>query len=275
MSQYFRILTLLAFLSLTSCNDVIDLEVPIAPSLLVIEASLDWELETAGNEQIIYLSLSTPYFDSEQINVVTGATVKVVNDTNGKVFIFEDQNNGAYKTINFEPIVNQSYTLQVVYNNEVYIANETLMPGVKIDEVVQSIDQGFDKDALEVNVFFTDPANIENFYILKFQQEGDYLPSLFDFSDEFTDGNQLTIFNENEDYEIGNTVHIELLNISKQYYNYIRLLIEQSSNGGPFSTIPAQLKGNCINTTNSNNTAFGYFRLTQVSKESYTFEATP
>lgn len=275
MSQYFRILTLLAFLSLTSCNDVIDVEVPIAPSHLVIEASIDWELETAGNEQIIYLSLSTPYFDSEQINVVIGATVKVVNDTNGKVFIFEDQNNGAYKTINFEPIVNQSYTLQVVYNNEVYIANETLMPGVKIDEVTQSIDQGFDKDALEVNVFFTDPANIENFYILKFQQEGDYLPSLFDFSDEFTDGNQLTIFNENEDYEIGNTVHIELLNISKQYYNYIRLLIEQSSEGGPFSTIPAQLKGNCINTTNSNNTAFGYFRLTQVSKESYTFKAMP
>jgi len=32
----------------TSCTDVIDLEVPIAPPRLVIEASIDWEKETIG-----------------------------------------------------------------------------------------------------------------------------------------------------------------------------------------------------------------------------------
>lgn len=272
MSNYLKMCMLLTFLSLIACTDVIDVEVPVAPARLVIEASLDWELGSIGNEQTISLSLSTPYFDSYQKNRVIGAMVKVVNDSNGTIFIFEDQQNGDYKTTNFVPIINQSYSLEINFNNEIYTANETLMPVVPIDEVNQSKDQGFDKDALEVNILFTDPADIENFYLIKFHQEGDFLPELFDFSDEFTDGNQITDFYENEDFIIGDTVDIDLYGISKQYYNYISLLIEQSSEGGPFSTIPAQLKGNCINITSPENVAFGYFRLTQVSKESYTFE---
>lgn len=272
MIKYIKHIVLIIILFLTSCTDVIDVDVPIAVPKLVVEASLDWELGTAGNEQTIKLSLSSPYFDSDQNSVVTGATVKVVNDSNGSVFVFEDQNNGDYKTISFIPILNQSYTLEIGYDNETYAANETLTPVVPIDEVTQSRDQGFNKDYLEVNILFTDPADIENFYLIKFRSERETLPVLFDFSDEFTDGNQIPFFYENEDFVIGDEVKIDLYGISRQYYNYIRLLIEQSSEGGPFTTIPAQIKGNCINTTNADNDAFGYFRLTQVSSESHIFE---
>jgi len=259
-------------LILTSCTDVIDVDVPTATPKLVVEASLDWGLGTVGNEQTIKLSLSAPYFDSEQNNFVTGALVQVVNDTNRSVFVFEDQNNGDYKTTNFIPIVNQSYTLEIVYNNQTYVANETLTPVVPIDDVTQSRDQGFNKDYLEVNILFTDPVDIENFYLIKYSSVRDFLPVLFDFSDEFTDGNQIPFFYENEDFVIDDEVKIDLYGVSKQYYNYIRLLIEQSSDGGPFTTIPAQIKGNCINKTNAGNDAFGYFRLTQVSRESHVFE---
>lgn len=272
MHKYFKYNFLLVALILAACTDVIDVDVPIAAPKLVVEASIDWELGTAGNEQTIKLSLSTPYFDSDQMSAVTGATVKVVNDTNGSIFEFEDQNNGDYKTTNFIPIVNQSYTLEIVYDNETYVANETLTPVVPIDEVTQSRDQGFNKDYLEVNILFTDPADIENFYLIKYRSERDFLPILFDFSDEFTDGNQIPFFYENEDFVVGDEVKIDLYGVSKQYYNFIRLLIEQSSDGGPFSTIPAQIKGNCINAANPDNSAFGYFRLTQVSSESHTFE---
>jgi len=272
MSKYFKNSVLLIYLILTACTDVIDVEVPVAPERLVIEASLAWELGTSGNVQTIKLSTSTPYFESDKEKMVTGAFVKVTNNVTGAVFVFDDQNNGDYITNNFVPVINQSFTLEVMYNNEIYSAIETLMPVVPIDEVNQSKDQGFDKDALEVNVLFTDPVGIENYYLLKFKQQGDFLPDLFDFSDEFTDGNQIAIFHENEDFEVGDTVAIDLYGVSKQYYNYIRLLIEQSSEGGPFATIPAQLKGNCINITDPDNVAFGYFRLTQVSKESYTFK---
>jgi hypothetical protein len=255
-----------------SCTDVIEVDVPTAPAKLVVEASIAWELGTVGNEQTINLSLSTPYFDTDQENAVTGASVKVINDTDGEVFVFEDQNNGAYTTNSFMPILNQSYTLEIIYNNDTYTATETLTPVTPIQFVSQSISQGFDKDALEVNVFFTDPAEAENYYLMKFSSDAMLLPELYDISDEYTNGNQMTIFYENEDFEVGDTVVVDLYGISKQYYNYIRLLIQQNTEGGPFSTIPAQLKGNCINITTPGTDAFGYFRLTQVSQESYTFE---
>jgi len=41
----------------TSCTEVIDVEVPEAESRLVIEASLDWEKGTIGNNQTITLSI--------------------------------------------------------------------------------------------------------------------------------------------------------------------------------------------------------------------------
>ena len=110
-------------------------------------------------------------FSNDQINPVTGALVKVKNNTNGIEFDFVDQNNGQYITANFIPILNQEYTLEVVYNNEIYSAVETCMPVVNIDDVYQSSGQGFDKDALEVNVLFTDPVEIENFYLMKFQMQ--------------------------------------------------------------------------------------------------------
>lgn len=272
MRTYIKFSILLITILLTSCTDVIDVDVPEAEPRLVVEASLDWEQGTEGNVQTILLSLSTPYFNSETINYVTGAKVKVTNNNTSEVFNFLDNNNGAYTTTNFVPIVDNEYSLEITYNGETYLAVETLMPVTGINDVYQSKDQGFNKDYLEVNVTFDDPADIENFYLLKFQQQGNFLPELFDISDEFTDGNEMHVFYEKEEFKAGDVVAINLYGISKQYYNFIRLLIEQSSDGGPFATIPAQLKGNCINQTAPENYAFGYFRLTEVSKEIYTFK---
>jgi len=272
MKKYIKLNFIFVYMVFVSCTDVIDVDVPTAEPRLVVEASIDWQKQTLGNEQIIYLSFSTPYFDSGEINGVTGALVKITNKNSSEIFTFEDQNDGSYITTDFVPEIGDSYTLEIAYDNEVYQAEETLMSVSKIKDVYQSTDQGFNKEELEVNVTFNDPADIENYYLMKFQHEGNYLPDLFDISDEFSDGNEMRIFYEKEEFKAGEKVDIDLYGISKQYFNYIRLLIEQSQDGGPFATIPAELKGNCINLTNPENYAFGYFRLTEVSKATYTFE---
>ncbi|GAB1309060.1 DUF4249 domain-containing protein [Urechidicola sp. KH5] len=275
---YIYILVFISVL-LTSCTDVIDVDVPIAPPRLVIEASLDWEKGTTGNEQTVILSQSTPYFDSGEVDYVAGATVKVTNTNSGEEFLFTDQGNGQYTTTSFVPVINDTYELEVLHDGETYTATEVMTPVVDIDDVFQSTENGFDPDVLEVNVQYTDPANIENFYLFKFQLVGDLLPELQDLSDEFTDGNQITIFNERDEdedtgqkeYQPGDVVDISFYGISQQYFNYIRLLISQSDSNGPFSATPVAVKGNCINPDNPEAYAFGYFRVTQVVKTSYTF----
>ena len=264
-----------------SCTDVIEVDVPEAPPRLVIEASMDWEKGTSGNQQLIKLSTSTPFFDNLSQAPVTGAIVSVTNDTDNTEVLFKDENNGSYSTDEFVPIMGQSYTLTILHNNEVYRATETMTPVTEITAVFQSRENGFDKDALEVNIEFNDPKDIDNFYLSKFQRRGDLLQTLIDVKDEFTDGNKMSIFYEKlQDDDTGETefvpgdvVDINLLGLSEQYYNYIQLLIQQSGGaGGPFSTTPAEIKGNCINMTDPENYAFGYFRLTEVDKRVYQFE---
>lgn len=281
MNTQIKSIIVIVSVVLSSCTDVIDVDVPVAAPRLVIEASLDWEKGTLGNNQTIKLSTSTPYFDTQIINEVIGASVKVINDTDNTEFVFTDMNDGTYSISNFIPIINQSYTLEVDYNNETYIAKETLIPVVDIADIYQSKEDGFESEALEVNVDFIDPVDEENYYLFKFQEQGDLLPELFDISDEFTDGNRMTVFFEKGDIEDinqeefipGDIVDIKFYGVSEQYSNYMRLLIEQyESVGDPFSSTPVALRGNCTNPSNPDNYAFGYFRLTQVVKEVYTFQ---
>ncbi|WP_046743464.1 DUF4249 domain-containing protein [Kordia zhangzhouensis] len=269
---------LIAFIS---CDDKIDVDVPEAAPRLVIEASLDWEKGTSGNNQTIKLSTSTPYFDTTLNTSVIGASVKVTNNNSNVEYNFIDQNDGNYTIDNFVPVINDSYTLEVIYNGETYTATERLMSVAPITNVQQSLEGGFDDEVLDVTIFFDDPAGEENFYMFRIKEEGDLFAELEAESDEFSDGNTQEEFfekardndDETEEYNPGDIVNIKLYGISERYYNYITLLVEQYDTGGdPFSAIPAEIKGNCINVTNEANYAFGYFRVTEFNQVTYTFQ---
>ncbi len=277
MKNYIKYITII-FINVVyiACQDVVDVDVPEEPPRLVIEASIDWEKGTAGNEQIVKLSTSTPYFEALINTIVTGASVKVTRDSDQMEFIFQDQNDGTYKASNFVAELNSDYTLEVIYNNETYIARETLMPVTNIDDVVQSLEGGFDDEVIDVTIYFQDPIDEENYYLIKWFRHGDLFKGLNDISDEFINGNLIDVFIENEDekeFVPGDVLDIDLLGISEQYHNYIRLLIEQYDSGAdPYSTTPAAIKGNCVNLNNPDNFAFGYFRLTEVDRVTYTIQ---
>ncbi|MBU3820633.1 DUF4249 domain-containing protein [Flavobacteriaceae bacterium XHP0103] len=281
MKTYINIIIFLFTLIFVSCEDVIDVKVSEGKERLVIEASLDWEKGTSGNEQTIKLSKSSPYFDNNTNNNVTGASVTVTDNDTSTTYIFNDENDGTYTISNFIPVIDHSYTLEVIYDGETYTGKETMMSVTDINRITQSVEGGFDDELLEVNVYYSDPADEDNFYLMRYMEEGDLFPVLEDMSDEFVNGNEIHDFWEKEDdedinekpFEAGDNIAISLYGISQRYYNYMRLLIEQYDSGGdPFSSNAAQIKGNCINTTNEAHYPFGYFRVTQVVKATYTFQ---
>ncbi|GGZ89384.1 DUF4249 domain-containing protein [Algibacter mikhailovii] len=280
MKLYIKSFFVLIVLSITSCEDVIEVSVPSAEPRLVIEASLDWKKGTLGNEQTIQLSTSTPYFDTEKLDPLSGASVKVKNTSTGVEYVFIDQKDGSYNISNFEPVINNTYTLEIIYSNETYSATETLRAVSPIKAVEQTLEGGFYDDVLDVYIFWDDPVDEENYYMIRFIEEGDLLPILEDFPDEFVNGNQLDAFFEKDrdsddpeaEFNPGDVVDISLYGISKEYFNYVRLLIEQYYSGGdPFSAIPVKLKGNCVNIDNPENYAHGYFRLSEFDTVNYTF----
>jgi len=261
-----------------SCTEAIDLTVPTESPRLVIEASLDWEKGTLGNNQTIKLSLSTPYYDTAP-NPVSGASVMVENATNGDVFIFNDQQDGSYTTTNFVPIINNTYNLEVIYNSETYTAIETLISVSELNRIEQSLEGGSDEEELDLTIYFGDPANEVNFYYITFLEGEDLLPTREIMSDEFTNGNEMSLLYEedpaDEEDQIlpGDMVDIYLFGISETYYDFLNRLIEQANSAGdPFATVPTRLKGNFTNLENPENYAFGYFRVTEFVNEVYTFQ---
>lgn len=269
-----KIITILCLgLLFTTCEDVIEIELNETEPRLVIDASIEWVKNTLGNEQSIRLTLTAPFFD-DTVPPANGAIVSV-SDTNGNTFNFiEDGTSGIYKTTNFTPVIDATYILSVFYEDELYTATETLKSVVPIDFIEQKDDCGFLGEDIELKAFYTDPANIENFYFFEFLSDISEIPTLEVYEDRFTDGNQIFGFYSEEGIEPGDIITIKNQGISERFFQFMFTLLQQGSDqgGGPFETQPATVRGNCVNQTNQENFPFGYFRLSEVDEVIYTVQ---
>jgi hypothetical protein len=267
---YFKIIFLLLSLnSLYSCEEVVQVDLVESEPRLVIEASILWRKNTVGNVQLIRLTTTAPFFD-DQIPPAEGASVSVYSET-GMEFAFEEIEPGIFRNDQFVPQLNKPYELEIEYKDEVYSATETLLPVAPLEYIEQTDNGGFGGEDLEFKAYFTDPPNIQNYYLVRFFYED---LSIQIYEDEFTDGNQTFAYFSNEDLTSGEEVGFEIQGISKRFYEYLFILRSQAgaSNGGPFQTQPTTVRGNIINTTNPDNFAFGYFRLSEMDFLDYTIQ---
>lgn len=260
---------LIIIFSFLSCEDVVEVDLQESEPRLVIEASIIWDKGTSGNDQVIYLTQTTPYFDSG-ISPAEDALIEILSST-GEIFKFTEENPGVYVNYNFLLELNKEYQLHILYNNEEYTATESMVPVVDFEEVTQNLNGGFSGKDIELKAYFNDPPIIPNYYLFRFLFEDLELQIS---NDEFTNGNRTFAYYSNEDLEIGDQVNFEIQGISKSYYEYLYILSSQAgeNNGGPFQTQPTTVRGNIINETNLSNFAFGYFRLSQTSKIDYTIQ---
>lgn len=271
MKKFISIVLIL--ISLTSCEDVIDLNLNTSEPRLVIDASINWFKRTSGNEQKIKLTLTAPYFETT-VPPANGAQI-IVKDSDNNIFNFvEESNSGIYKNNDFIPEINKTYTLEIIYKGETYTATETLKSVAPIEYVEQKNDAGFSGNETELKAYYTDPVEEENYYFFEFKSDLAKVPSLEVYKDEFTNGNQIFGFYSEEDLNSGNQVIIRNYGVSKRFYEFMFLLLQQNSpdSGGPFETQPATIRGNIINQTNSDNFPLGYFRLSEVDELIYTVE---
>ena len=259
---------LLVFI-LSSCEEVVNIDLEESEPRLVIEASIVWFKGTRGNEQSIKLSETSPFYEEELIPV-ENASVKITAQ-DGEEFVFTYDLNGNYVNTGFDPDLNQSYQLEIIYEDQVYTASEKLVPVTPLDYVEQTESGGFSGTDIEIKAYYTDPAEEQNYYLFKFRDDD---LSLEIYEDEFTNGNQIFGYYSNDDIKANDLIEIHIQGISQSYYEYLFILRSQvgSSDGGPFETMPATVKGNIINQTNPDNYPFGYFRLSEADSTFYNVE---
>lgn len=257
MKKLLKILMMIILIMLTSCEDVIELELEESEPRLVVEANLIWSRDEPENPHFIRLTTTAPYF-SDVVPPAEGAEVSLFGP-GGQEYFFRETEPGIFRHDGFEPQESGTYELVILYEDDEYRATEQFVEAPQLETIEQIDNGGFAGDEIELRAYYVDPVDQENYYLFLFFHEG---LSLQLANDNFTNGNRSFARFSDEDLTPGDWISIQIRGISQNFYEYMYLLLSQSGNrSGPFQTQPTTVRGNVVNITTPDNFAFGYFSL--------------
>lgn len=283
------ILSLTIGITLMSCEDVIQLDVPQSETFLVVEGSIT----NVPGEQVIKLTKSEPLLSTVTPENVTNAVVKVT-DNKGKVYEFKDlKNEGRYvwSPSNSEEIMGEignTYTLNIVTEGETFQAVSELKRVPKIDSIVYryrdqpSISQSGDgkpKKGYEANFYAVDFKGVGDCYRVKTYKNG----KLFSKPEQIIIAYDAILNKSNvgdglmfilplrraitpELYLENDVLKVELLSITERHFDFWTQLKQELSNAGLFARPAARVPCNVVNLNpNSKKQAAGWFGTSAVS----------
>lgn len=271
---------ILLLITLSSCEDVIDVDLDNGKSQLVVDAFVN----NLPENQVIRLTISTPYFNNSKALPALGATVKLIENSN-KVYNFIDlENNGNYTYI-YNPLdsfcaVGKNYKLEINYNGQEYNSISSVNQVPKIDSIISKKDKNPFTGDLEYKAeFFSfDFKGTRDFYWVK-TWYNDTLKSI-DGSDIISDGAfsgtgadglmfivpmRETINRQGDPYFVGDTIRMQLLSINEATFNFLSDVFTQLNNGGLFATPLTNVRTNIINPNTNGEKALGWFVTSSVS----------
>lgn len=253
------------------CEKSVEVDLGAAESRLVVEASINWQKGTPGNEQAVKLSMTTGYFASE-IPIVSGAIVSVTNSTNAVFNFVEEDTPGMYVCHDFIPQIDETYILTIGYGGQTYTATEKLKASPSVTHVAQNNEGGVSGEDTEVKFFFDDIPDQSNFYFLEIRDPYKVIPEYGVLEDRFFENNEMFGLYISEDLQPGDVLGFRIYGVSQDYFNYMDIMLEQagSTSFGPFATPTSTVRGNIVNQTDFNNYALGFFRLSETDFNEYT-----
>jgi hypothetical protein len=263
------IMILTAFYGLTSCQKVISIDLNSTSPQLVVEANV-------SNQPVSYfvkLSNTVNFSEITEIPVVTGATVDI-SDSSGIGETLKEVRDGVYQTGTLIGIPGHTYKLTIKTGGQTY---ESVS---KMPYPVGNLNLELKREADNGNVFgggsgniswryvinyeFKDPGEYKNYYRFVVYYKNGIIGSHRVFDDQYHNGKIIS-----DDFELrdsvnlrlrpGDTVMIELQNISSGAYNFFRTLREGAGGMSFLSASPS----NPI--SNISNEGLGYFNVYSVT----------
>ncbi len=263
----FLLLFVLSICSFTSCTQVIDIDLPTSEPRLVVEGNFDFDENDPANVLYVKLSLTTDYFNT-QIPVVNDAKVWV-EDKYGNKFLMESVGEkGIYFTTEIPmPTEGDQFKLAIIYDGDLYEGTEIYSTSPVIEKIEQRRENYFDKPYYTVSIFYQDVPkenNLLNYYFLMIEDR-QIRPQLRVVDNEFSRGSLMeSLYISDEETKPGDTIRINMAQISRNYNDYMTVLLGSIDNGGgPFQVPSGKVIGNIKNITTPEKEALGYFRIIQ------------
>lgn len=272
-----NIIFFISFLALfiTSCEDVVNLDLPDGDVQLVVDGSIT----NKPGEKRVRLTLTSNYFDNKETPKVTEALVLLYDQT-GIVDTLTEKQAGIYTT-NYIGKVGSTYHIYIrTKAGEEYESNPELLQSVpEIDSIYYEYKEktAFEDEGYYVMINTSETPGVGNYYRWKQYVNDNYLAEPFDLmfaTDQFVDGNPIIGFQVSIDpLQVGDHYKVEQMSISKAMYDFLTLLQQQTANvGSLFDSPPAALPGNIVNISNPKQKALGFFSASAVATADITIE---
>lgn len=263
MNRFLLLITAaFASLSLSSCLDVVPLDVPKAQPLLAV----DGQVTDQGTPAAVTLTLTQAYFNDTAPPPVQGATL-TLDDDQGKHDVLREVSPGRY--VGSGAVLGRvggHYTLTIVADGQTYRAETEIRRTPPVDSVGLEYKQEQLGYAEGYYALYNGPElpGVGDYYRFKVYKNGKLFNDTGDLivrSDELVDGNYIGGIELNQDPLVkGDKIKVELLSIPRDYFYFLNEMFGQINNVGLFATSPANVRTNVRNTqAGSEKVAVGYF----------------
>lgn len=260
-----------AALTLASCQDIIDVELPAGETRLIVNGRV-----TDRDSARVDVKWSVPYLNTEPNEPVTNALV-VLFENEVAVDTLIHRSNGRYLS-DFQGEVGRSYRVAVtVPEREGYpsgtwtSATEALNRCNDADSIYSEFlpRAPFQREGRYVFIHWSEALGRGDHYRVRVFRNDTLQNQTFDltvFNDDFNDGfvfptpPSIPPIQIAGPDSVGVKYKVELGSISMGLYSYLNLLREQTLQvGGLFDPPPAPIVGNIYREGNENEYALGYF----------------
>jgi hypothetical protein len=276
--KYLILLSVLGLL-ISSCEDVIDVEIPEENlNLYAVEAKI-----STLDEPTVFLTKGLPVAVDQAFIGLSNAKVTLTDDAQpaNTVRLVEDPDSIGYYIVpanqSYLGVSGREYTLTIEIENVTLTARDYLATVEPIDSIQVRPSTFGDSKFLAVSIYSQETQGLGNYYKWDIFVNDTLLSdveSLAFASDELVDGNYVDdaeIFVDFNDPERGyprqlkymDTVLVHQISISEFAYNFYYQMQQQSFGGGLFSVPPANIRSNFISSDGKD--VLGIFTAQDVS----------
>lgn len=287
LSFYIIIIALSGMLA--SCEKTISLDLPDGADLPYIDA---WINDKPGPQTIKFLR-ATNYLDNTTPPTISGAQVVLTDITSNKTYDFAWKD-GAYV---HDPgagervgVIGHEYKLSITWNGELFEATDKLNRVPAIDsmtyEYKKKDDGDVDEDGYFAKFFARDLPGGTDYYWVRAYKNGvlnQNTPEQWSIDGSFypdvSDGNNFIvpiregITSDDHPYQVNDVVKVQIRSLSKNSYEFIRLMSDQLTNGGLFAKVLANVPANMASKkAGSTNRIYGWFATVAESEMEITIK---
>lgn len=278
-NTYNILLVLLTLLTVNACTDIVDVELnPENLDLIAVEAYLNTYEQ---NNVYVKLERSLPVNEADANPAINDALVEIFDDEQfpNKVTLEEYENTGIYILPwqqTYPAIAGRTYNLKITLTDGTIIeASDYLQKVEQLDTVRVNLSARGDYEYLAIFINSQETPGEGHYYKWDIYINNQLLYESDEItfaSDELVDGNYIYDFeiytdwwDEEEDkvMDLGDTIRVEQLSISRPIYDFYLGMVNQAWAGGPFSVPPANVPSNLI--SNDEKKVLGMFSARDIS----------